>query len=174
MPFFQYRAVSPDGRVSEGTLEAADKQIAIARLEEQGQLPIKVFSDEDEGIFGREILLPWKKKRVPRSDLLLFTQELATLLKAGLPLDRSLTILGSLTENPYLKEIGNELLKEIKGGKSLSEGLVMYPQVFPKLYVNMVRAGVVSHPSQWTFGGYREIQNPPNRYRFIDLKTSEP
>jgi len=144
MPFFQYKVVTADGRIAEGTLEAADRKIAVARLEEQGQLPIKVFSPDEEGIFGSEMQLPWKRKRVPRNDLLIFTQELAALLRAGLPLDRSLTILGDLTENQYLKEIGNELLREIKGGKSLSEGLAMYPQVFPKLYVSMIRAGEIS------------------------------
>ncbi len=144
MPFFQYKVVTADGRIAEGTLEAADRKIALARLEEQGQLPIKVFSPDEEGIFGSELQLPWKRKRVPRNDLLIFTQELAALLRAGLPLDRSLTILGDLTENQYLKEIGNELLREIKGGKSLSEGLAMYPRVFPKLYVSMIRAGEIS------------------------------
>jgi len=144
MPFFQYKAVTPEGRVVEGTLEASDKKMAIARLEEQGQLPITVTSDADQGLFGSEITLPWQRKRVSSSELLIFTQELSTLLKAGLPLDRSLAILRDLTENKYLNEIGRELLREIKGGKSLSESLSMYPQVFPKLYVNMVKAGEIS------------------------------
>jgi general secretion pathway protein F len=144
MPFFQYKAVTPDGRVTEGTLEAADRKIALVRLEEQGHLPIKVFSSEDEGVFGSQLKLPWQRKRVPRADLLIFTQELAALLQAGLPLDRSLTILSDLTENAYLREIVKELLREIKGGKSLSEGLASHPQVYPKLYVNMVKAGEIS------------------------------
>ena len=127
MPYFQYKAVAPDGRVVEGTLEAPDERVALARLEEQGQLPIKVFSGEEGGLLGREFKLPWQRKRVPSNELLIFTQELATLLQAGLALDRSLTILGDLTENAYLKEIGKELLREIKGGKSLSEGLALYP-----------------------------------------------
>ncbi|MEJ2077043.1 MAG: type II secretion system F family protein [Acidobacteriota bacterium] len=144
MPFFEYKAVTPEGRVVEGTLEAADRAVALSRLEEQGQLPIKVHSRDEDGIFGSELRLPWKRKRVRRSDLLIFTQELAALLRAGLPLDRSLTILGDLTENEYLQEIGRELLLEIKGGKSLSEGMAVYPQVFPKLYVNLIRAGEIS------------------------------
>ncbi len=144
MPFFEYKAVTPEGRVIEGTLEAADRRIALARLEEQGQLPITVHSRDEDGIFGSELKFPWQRKRVRRNDLLIFTQELAALLRAGLPLDRSLTILADLTENEYLQEIGRELLAEIKGGKSLSEGLAMYPQVFPKLYVNLIRAGEIS------------------------------
>lgn len=144
MPFFQYKAVTADGKVIEGTLEAADERTAVARLEEQGQLPIRVFSGEEGGLWGRELKLPWRRPRVPQADLLLFTQELSTLLHAGLPLDRSLGILADLTENEYLAGIVKELLREIKGGKSLSEALAAYPQVFPKLYVNMVRAGEIS------------------------------
>lgn len=141
MPLFKFKAVTPDGRVVEGTLEAADQNTALAKIQEQGQLPIKVVSSEEQGMFGAELPLPWRRKRVKRADLLTFTQELATLIGAGLPLDRSLTILGGLTENDYLREIVKDLLREIKGGKSLSDSMENYPHVFPKLYVSMVKAG---------------------------------
>ena len=141
MSLFRYKTVTPDGKVVEGTLEAADEQTVIARLQEQGQLPINVFSAEEGGLWGGEIQLPWRQKKVPQKDLLVFTQELSTLIEAGLTLDRSLSILSDLTENPYLKEIIQELLKEVKAGKSLSEALGMYPRAFPKVYVNMVKAG---------------------------------
>ena len=141
MTLFRYKAVTPEGKFIEGSLEAADQQTVLARLEEQGQLPIKVHSGEEGGLLGGEIQLPWQRRRVPQSDLLIFTQELSTLIEAGLTLDRSLSILAELTDNAYLSEIIHELLREIKGGKSLSEAIGIYPQVFPKLYVNMVRAG---------------------------------
>ncbi|MFH1964474.1 MAG: type II secretion system F family protein [Acidobacteriota bacterium] len=141
MPLFKYKAVTAEGRVTEGTLEAADQKAALAKIQEQGQLPIKVISSEDKGFFSSEFTLPWKRKRVRRADLLIFTQELATLSGAGLPLDRSLTILSGLTENEYLREIVKDLLRDIKGGKSLSDAMEMYPHVFPKLYVSMVKAG---------------------------------
>jgi len=141
---FRYKAVTPEGKVVEGTLEAADQETVLARLQEQGQLPIKVFPGEETGgLLGREIRLPWQRKKVPQKDLLIFTQELSTLVKAGLTLDRSLSVLSDLTENAYLAEVVGELLREIKGGKALSEALSTYPQVFPKVYVNMVRAGEV-------------------------------
>ena len=144
MAFFRYKAVSPEGKVVEGTLEAVDQETVLARLQEQGQLPIKVFSGEGSGgLLNREIQLPWQKKRVSQRDLLIFTQELSTLVKAGLTLDRSLSVLADLTENDYLGEVIHELLREIKGGKALSDALSTYPQVFPKVYVNMVRAGEV-------------------------------
>ncbi len=144
MAFFRYKAVTPEGKLVEGTLEAVNQETVLARLQEQGQLPIKVFPGEDTGgILSREIRLPWKRKKVPQKDLLIFTQELSTLVKAGLTLDRSLSVLSDLTENDYLAEVVRELLREIKGGKALSEALSTYPQVFPKVYVNMVRAGEV-------------------------------
>ena len=144
MAFFRYKAVTPEGKVVEGTLEAADQETVLARLQEQGQLPIKVFSSEETGgLLSREIRLPWQRKKVPQKDLLIFTQELSTLVKAGLTLDRSLSVLSDLTENAYLAEVVGELLREIKGGKALSEALSTHPQVFPKVYVNMVRAGEV-------------------------------
>ena len=144
MAFFRYKAVTPEGKLVEGTLEAVNQETVLARLQEQGQLPIKVFPGEDTGgILSREIRLPWKRKKVPQKDLLIFTQELSTLVKAGLTLDRSLSVLSDLTENDYLAEVVRELLREIKGGKALSEALSTYPQVFPKVYVNMVKAGEV-------------------------------
>jgi len=144
MAFFRYKAVSPEGKVVEGTLEAVDQETVLAQLQKQGQLPIKVFSGEGSGgLLSREIQLPWQKKRVPQRDLLIFTQELSTLVKAGLTLDRSLSVLADLTENDYLSEVVHDLLREIRGGKALSDAFSAYPQVFPKVYVNMVRAGEV-------------------------------
>ncbi len=143
MAFFNYKAVSPDGKVVEGSLEAADERTVLARLEEQGQLPISVSSEDEGGILGREFRWPWQIKRVSQADLLIFTQELSALSAAGLPLDRSLTVLCDLTENEYLKEVVKDLLTEIKGGKSLSEAMSMYPRVFPKIYISLVKAGEV-------------------------------
>ena len=143
MPFFQFKAVAPDGKVIKGTLEARDEKSAFSRLEEQGQMPIRLSAAEASGWLGKEFQLPWERKRVSQRDLLVFTYELSSLSKAGLPLDRSLTILAQLSENDYLKEIVGDLLKEIKAGKSLSEGMALYPRVFPRIYVNMVKAGEV-------------------------------
>ncbi|MEE8349942.1 MAG: type II secretion system F family protein [Acidobacteriota bacterium] len=143
MAFFRYKAVTPDGKMVEGTLEAVDQQTVVDRLQEQGQLPVKVSSGEDSGMLSRQIELPWKRKRVSQAELLIFTQELSTLIRAGLTLDRSLRILANLTENMYLKEVVGELLKEVKSGRSLSEALSKFPQVFPKVFFNMVKAGEV-------------------------------
>ena len=143
MSFYQFKSVTADGKIVEGTLEAADVRSVTARLQEQGQLPIKISSAETGGVLGRELKFSWQRKRVTQNDLLVFTQELSTLVQAGLPLDRSLSVLSELTENSYLREIVKELLREIKSGKSLSEGLGMHPHIFPKIYINMIKAGEI-------------------------------
>jgi general secretion pathway protein F len=72
---------------------------------------------------------------------MIFTQELSTLVSAGLSIDRSLEILGDLTENDKLKEVVQDILKRVEGGSSLAEALGSHPKIFSKLYINMVRAG---------------------------------
>src|SRR5438034_11833996 len=80
-------------------------------------------------------------QRISQKDLLFFTEELATLVKAGLPLDRSLSITAELASKPALRAIIQDVLKQIKSGKSLAEALSAHPKYFSRLYVNMVRAG---------------------------------
>jgi general secretion pathway protein F len=139
MGFFEYKAVTPEGKVIEGTLEAADEETVMSRLREQGQLPIRVASTGAGSALAGGLSFLSRRRRVPRADLLVFTQELSTLLHAGLPLG----ILSELTENQYLRAIVKDLLREVKGGKSLSEAFAVYPHVFPKIYVNMIKAGEI-------------------------------
>jgi type II secretory pathway component PulF len=122
-------------------MEAADDGTVSLKLQEMGLIPIRIGSSKSQSIFAREIEWPWKRKKARRKDLLIFTQELHTLVKAGFPLDRSLAVLGQLAESPAMAEIVQDMLKEVKGGKSFSEALAKYPETFPKVYVNMVKAG---------------------------------
>jgi general secretion pathway protein F len=86
-----------------------------------------------------------KKKRISlksaKSDILTFTTELSALLGAGLPLDRSLNILSEISESKESKDIVQSILKSIREGSSFSEALQQHPKVFPRIYVNMVKAG---------------------------------
>src|SRR5258708_38892953 len=81
------------------------------------------------------------KRRPGSGDRLYFAQELATLLEAGLPLDRALSIAAELSERPAFRTVIQEILRELKGGKTLSDSLAMHPEIFSDLYRNMVRAG---------------------------------
>jgi len=142
MPAYLYRASTLDGKLVEGTMEASDGSAVAIKLQDMGLLPVRVDPASRRLGISHEIEWPWKrKKRVSRKDLLVFTQELQTLVKAGLPLDRSLAVLAQLAESETLSEVIQDVLKEIKGGKSLSDALGKYPEVFPKVYMNMVKAG---------------------------------
>jgi general secretion pathway protein F len=143
MAEFSYRAVTTDGKVVEGTMEAADNGTVALRLQEMGLLPVRVGAAAKKTLLTQDIPWPWKRKKVRRKDLLVFTHELHTLVRSGIPLDRSLAVLGKLAESPVLAEVVQNVLNSVKGGKSFSEALGEYPEVFPKVYVNMVHAGEV-------------------------------
>jgi general secretion pathway protein F len=120
-------------------MEGRDEATVVQSLHQLGYIPIRITSTSEKGPgFRLSSFLP---QRVGIKNLLLFTQEFSTLVSAGLPIDRSLDILGSLTENGRLRESVKDVLKRVEGGDSLAEALGQYPRIFPKLYVNMVKAG---------------------------------
>jgi len=141
MPSYNYRASTMEGKIVDGMMEASDEGVVSLKLQEMGLLPIRIGMPSRESLFSREVKWPWQSKKVQSKDLLIFTQELRTLVHAGFPLDRSLAILRQLAESPALADVIQDVLKEVKGGKSFSEGLAKYPEVFPKVYISMVKAG---------------------------------
>lgn len=143
MPTYKYKASTLEGKIIEGTMDASDDGTVSLKLHEMGLIPVRIGSAARKGILFREIEWPWTRKKVRRKDLLVFTQELHTLVHAGFPLDRSLAILGQLAESSAMAEVVQTVLKQVKGGKSFSEALAEHPEVFPKVYVSMARAGEV-------------------------------
>jgi general secretion pathway protein F len=138
MPEYLYKATTPGGQTVEGSIDGKDEATVVLNLHQLGYIPIRITSAFEEKTSSRLSAL---LSRVGMKHVLLFTQELSTLTSAGLPIDRSLEILGNLTENERMKEIVKDLLRRIEGGSSLADALGHYPRLFPKLYVNMVRAG---------------------------------
>jgi general secretion pathway protein F len=127
------------GQIAEGLIEGRDENAVVYNLQHLGYIPIRIIPVQDKKS-GLKIL-SFLPKRIGIKNLFIFTHELSTLLSAGLPIDRSLKILGNLTENRNLKEIIMDILKRIEGGNSLSEALSFHPRTFSKLYINMVKAG---------------------------------
>lgn len=134
MAIFSYRATTRDGAVVEGAIEAADEKAAVEMLRNTGVIPLKVEAPK-EGLRKRISL------RSAKGDILTFTTELTALLGAGLPLDRSLNIISEVSESKEMKDIVLAILKSIREGSSFSDALQKHPRVFPRIYVNMVRAG---------------------------------
>ncbi len=134
MPIFSYRATTPDGQIVEGVIEAADEPTAIDRLKNSGVIPLKI-NTSSEGARRKFSL------RSSKGDILTFTTELSALLGAGLPIDRSLNILAEISESKEMEIVTHSILRSIREGSSFSDALQKHPKVFPKLYVNMIRAG---------------------------------
>lgn len=135
MPIFAYRSTTMDGIVTEGVIEAADQKAAVERIKNSGVIPLEVKAPAEQGFRAKFNL------RIRKVDLVSFTAELSSLLAAGLPLDRALNVLADISKHRGMNEIVRSLLKSIRGGLSFSEALQKHPDIFPRLYVNMVRAG---------------------------------
>jgi general secretion pathway protein F len=138
---FTYRAVAPDGKLRTGTI-AAESDRAVAReLQRQGLTPLAVSSGRPR---AAALQLPRFGRGKRARDVLFFTQELATLLGAGVPLDRALAITSELSDRPQFREVIGEVLRSLKGGRSLADSLAAHPDYFSDLYLNMIRAGEAS------------------------------
>ena len=138
MPVFVYRAADRRGQTIDGVMEAPDARAVVERLQKDAYFPIRVVPHAERArwpVFGGS-------SRVSQRDLLGLTQQLATLVEAGLPLDRALAIQEELAPTPRVKAIVTDLLNSVRGGSSLSEALAKHhPRPFSRLYINMVRAG---------------------------------
>jgi general secretion pathway protein F len=142
MAFFQYRAADQGGKVVEGVMEADAERSVILRLREMGCVPLRIAVPSERAIGARRQQVPlFTKRKVNQQQLLQFTRELGALLAAGLPLDRSLSILGGMVEGGELSKIVRSLVEAVRAGKSLAVSMGEHPDVFPKIYVNMIRAG---------------------------------
>lgn len=141
MATFFFRAVAPDGKVRTGSVTGESDKFVARELRRQGLIPVYVGTAPRKS--GLELKLPVFGRR-RRRDVLFFTQELSTLLNAGVPLDRALTITGELTERPAFRYVVLDILRVLKGGKSLADSLATHPEYFSDLFVNMVRAGEAS------------------------------
>jgi len=142
MAFFQYRAADQAGKVVEGVMEADAERSVVLRLREMGCVPLRIAlpSERAIGVLRQQKPL-FVRRKVSQQQLLQFTRELGALLAAGLPLDRSLSILAGLVEGGELSKVVRALVEAVRAGKSLAASMGEHPEVFPKIYVNMIRAG---------------------------------
>jgi general secretion pathway protein F len=139
MASFRFKAVAPNGEVVQGSMEASSTDEVVAKLHEQGNLPLEAIPADAAQAAGWGSL--FRSTGVSQADVAVFTQQLATLVGAGLPLDRSLAVLAELSETPRLKLLVDRVRDQVRGGISLSEALDRQHGVFSRLYVNLVRAG---------------------------------
>lgn len=157
MPNFIYSALDAKGEQTDGVFSASSEAEAIQMLRAQHLFPTQVYEEGTVKAAARSIA-PKKsrgkskassmnmtigkaKNTVKPRVLMIFTRQLATLIDAGLPLLRSLTVLEKQEPNPTLKSTISVLADSVQGGSTFSESLAQHPKIFNKLYVNMVKAG---------------------------------
>lgn len=162
MPKFNYVALDSRGQESVGVLEAGTSNEVIAHLRQSGFFPTSVVEEGKGAVAkaakpgkapkapkaaaapaagGKKGITLFQKKTVKGKTLMIFTRQLATLIDAGLPLLRGLTVLSKQEKDLVLKGTINSLADTVQGGNTFSESLAQHPKIFNKLYINMVKAG---------------------------------
>jgi type II secretory pathway component PulF len=157
MPQFSYKARKRSGELVEGILEVNDRPAAVAQIERLGLFPIAV--DTSKGApagdarragkaFDLRSFLPptlrahFEQQRKPKlQELATFTQQLANLLQAGMPLSTALNSMTYLETKGIPSDVSRQLKQEVSEGRGLSDAMAKQPRVFSDLYVNMVKAG---------------------------------
>ena len=164
MPKFNYTAMDSRGVESQGEVDADNQTAALSKIREKGLFPTNVTDANAAMKAGKKtsagaktaggakksglkkdigFKLPQLPQKVKPKQLMTFTRQLATLVDAGLPLVRSLDVLGKQEKNTSLKRALLEMSESINTGSTFAEALAHHPKIFNKLYVNMAKAGEV-------------------------------
>jgi len=147
MEFFKYKGIS-EGKYVEGEIEALNQEEASNKLKDQKVIitnltRTKKKKDEKKGK-GKGGGFSFGKKKVKPEDLVIFSKQFATMVKAGLPILQVLTMLRDQLENPTMKEIIEDIRKSLEGGVTLSKCFEKYPKLFDNVYINLIKAGEAS------------------------------
>jgi len=148
MPQFAYRARNAQGGLVEGVLDCADRAVAIRQIELQQCIPIRIdVVGAEPKVDSRDVAAPAPARqslKIPHGQLLVFTEQLAHLLQAGMTLDEGLSILEKRLKQPRVQQMTHALHQALIDGRSFSQALSEFPRIFPPLYTNLVAAGEAS------------------------------
>lgn len=139
MATFQYKAATADGTVVVGVLSGNTRKHVVEQLQALGHTPIRVDESSDKSL--KKPTLRLRRKRVTQEQIADSTRELSTLLHAGLPLDRALSILISLSDGSALQELLDNVRGRVKEGATLADAVEEQGPIFSRFYVNLLRAG---------------------------------
>src|SRR5882762_3021925 len=148
MPQFAYRARDAQGSLVEGVLDCPDRAVAIRQIELQKCIPVRIELVGPEAKTaqrdGAAPTAPTQNLKIPHGQLLVFTEQLGHLLRAGMTLDEGLSILMKRLKQPRVQQMTQTLHQALVDGRSFSQALREFPRIFPPLYANMVAAGEAS------------------------------
>ena len=143
MGFFQYKARDKFNKAVNGVLSASSIDLVALNLKSQGYVPISIVARE-EAVARTKESRDAVRTKVPFSEINSFTRQFHTLQKAGIPILSALSALKEQARIPFFKKVIEQIHTDIEGGLSLSAALEKYPQVFNKMYTNMVKIGETS------------------------------
>jgi type II secretory pathway component PulF len=150
MAVFKYTARDAEGKQMTGTVNAADQTGAVEKISAQGLYPVKVSAegggDSSSSMKSAVVIsdeIPRHKGRAKPNlrDLANYTRQLANLLKAGMPITASLSSMINLESGGIPPAVSEDLLHEVREGRNLSSAMASHPDIFPDMYINMVKAG---------------------------------
>jgi general secretion pathway protein F len=173
MATFYYRAATAKGEWQQGSREGASEKTVAQELHALGLIPVYVGAAPEKATGASALAWMARPALAERirfgggvsQDRLRFTQELATLLQAGVPLDRALNICSTLTVSSAFRAVIADVLRQVKSGRALSDALSTQSQVFSKLYANMVRAGQASGSLPVVFQRLAEFETGAAEWR---------
>lgn len=140
MKKFDYQAKDTStNKIVKATVQADSESAAAKLLIAQGFTPLDIKEVNEDGNFINRIT-----GRITTKDKIVFTRQLATLIGAGLPLSQSLHTVVEQTDNKRLRDVGEDIVASVEGGKSLSESFSKHPDVFDKVFLALIAAGEVS------------------------------
>jgi len=151
MPHYAYTGRDERGHMVEGELEGANSGVVAAELVNQGVTPIEITAAVTPGEAGPGLLERLTEKKIAATDVLLFSRQMNTLLKAGVPIMSALKGLEGSGENKSLVRVMRELREGLESGNELSTCLARQPKVFDPFYVAMVRVGEFTGTLQEVF-----------------------
>jgi len=181
MPRFEYTALDQRGTESRGTLEAPTQGDVVSQLREQGYFPTTVVPEgqgpkpaKGKADAGKSVATArapkkqftlFKKTTIPSKTLMVFTRQLATLIDAGLPLLKGLSVLAKQEKDLVLKGAINALAEAVQGGSTFSEAMGQHPKIFERLYVSMVKAGEIGGVLELVLNRLAEFQEKAQKLK---------
>ncbi len=184
MPRFNYIALDARGQESAGVIEASNSNDAVGQLRQAGYFPTsvvvegkgkavakttKAVTKKAQAMSAPRVkkggIVLFEKKTVKSKILMIFTRQLATLIDAGLPLLRSLTVLAKQERDPVLQKTIHSLADAVPGGSTFSESMAQHPLIFNKLYINMVKAGELGGVLELVLNRLAEFQDKAQKVK---------
>ena len=144
MPQFNFTAITAHGKTIAGVMEAASVAAVQTQLARQGQIPMQVTPVKGATSTGTTGLPAFFNKKVTTPELILFTKQLRTMLRTGIPILKTISILEAQTKNPTLKKALTQMEQEIQEGSTMTSVFKRQPHIFSKLYCGLINAGEMS------------------------------